>query len=386
MLIYPTLKMAPIQGLIGSGGGATGYLVGGGGVGTPTEYEFWLWGAGGGAGGQNRSGTSYHTTSYTKIKEGGAGGLVYVRMSFVSGTSLLLTVGGKGIGAGVDGNGTNSTGGYNGGGRGSVSNNCASGSGGGYTGIFLGSGNSDKTQAKAVVISPGGGGGAGGPGYFNAGFSNGGGGITDSNTDGRGQQGTKGGQGVVRLATGGLLISGGIRGESSAGQYSAANSDGAALQGGLGSTNANGWGSGGGGGGGWFGGGVGAHDGNNWDGGGGGSGSAFVRGSGNTYNTAGNAVLSAVTYVSHTFHRQTFGYDGDGTNNLVAPGYQNMNMPVGTSNALYPGSNCAYGGTFDTSPSDYTSNSGSDGAIVYREYNTGSWTTLSTSGNTTITI
>lgn len=385
MLIYPTLKYAPLPSLTGLSGGPAGLGLAGS-AGVPIEYEFWLWGAGGGAGGQNRNGTQYHTSSYTKIKEGGAGGVVYVRMLFLSGTSVLLTVGGKGRGAGRDGNGTNSVGGYNGGGRGSVSNNDAAGSGGGYTGIFIGNGNSDKTQAKAVVISPGGGGGAGGPGYFNAGFSNGGGGITNSNTDGRGQQGTRGGQTVTRLAGGGLLTSGGIRGLSAAGEYSAANSDGAALQGGLGSTNANGWGSGGGGGGGWFGGGVGAHDGGNWDGGGGGSGSAFVRGSGNTYNTAGNAVLSQVTYVSHTFHRQTFGYDGDGTNNLVAPGYQNMNMPTQTGNALYPGSNCAYGGLFDTSPSDYTSNDGNDGAIVYRLYNTGSWTTLNTSGNTVLAV
>ncbi len=378
--------MSPIIGLTGMGGRASGaFLSGPGGA---TEYEFWLWGGGGGAGSQNRTGTNYHTSTYTKIKEGGAGGLVYVRMQFVSGTNLLLTVGGKGIGAGVNGNGTKSTGGYNGGGRGSIANNDGSGSGGGYTGIFLGTGDGDKTQAKAIAISPGGGGGAGGPGYFNAGFSNGGGGINAGYNDGRGNNGTKGGLTVVRLAGGGLLTSGGLRGDANSpgGDYTAADSDGAALQGGQGSTNSNAWGTGGGGGGGWFGGGVGAHDGNNWDGGGGGSGSAFVRGSGLVYNSAGNATLSEVVYVSHTFYKQTFGYDGDGTSNLVAPGYENMNMPVGTANALYPGGNCAYGGLFDTSPSDYISNSGYDGAIVYREYGIGSWSTLSTSGNTTITI
>ena len=384
MLIYPTLKMSPIQGLIGSGGGATGYLVGGGG-GSDIEYEFWLWGAGGGAGSQNRVNGSYHTTSYSKIKEGGAGGVVYVRMSFVAGTSLLLTVGGKGRGGGTSGNGNSSVGGYNGGGRGAVSDNCAAGSGGGYTGIFIGSGDSDKTQAKAVVISPGGGGGAGGPGYFNTGFSNGGGGITNSNTDGRGQQGTKGHTVPTRLAGGGLLTSGGIRGSGSSpgGAYNQSYCDGAALQGGQGISGnyGNAWGSGGGGGAGWFGGGVGGHDGNYWDGGGGGSGSAFVRGSGLTYNTAGNAVLSEVIYGSHTFHRQTFGWLGDGSNQT----YNSMNMPTQTTNAVYPGSNCGYGGLFDTSPGDYTSNDGNDGAIVYRLLNTGSWTTLSTSGNTVLT-
>ena len=62
-----------------------------------------------------------------------------------------------------------------------------------------------------------------------------------------------------------------------------------------------------------------------------------------------------------------------------------MNMPTQTGNAVYPGSNCGYGGLFDTSPGDYTSNDGNDGAIVYRLLNTGSWTTLSTSGNTVLT-
>ena len=119
--------------------------------------------------------------------------------------------------------------------------------------------------------------------------------------------------------------------------------------------------------------------------GGGGSGSAFVRGSGLTYNTAGNASLSEVGYVSHTFYRQTYGYDGDGTNNTTGTGYYNMNMPTETGNARYPGSYCAYGGTFDTSPYDYTSNDGTSGAIVYRLYNTGSWTTLTSATNTVIT-
>ena len=390
MLIYPTLKMSPIQGMMGMGGGATGYLGGSAPLGSATEYEFWLWGAGGGAGTQNRTGSNYHTTTYTKIKEGGAGGVMYIRMSFVSGTSLLLTVGGGGLGGGRDGNGTNSSGGYNGGGRGSVSTYDQSGGGGGYTGIFIGNADSDKTQAKAVAISPGGGGGAGGPGYYNFGYSNGGGGITASASDGRGQQGTRGGTGVVTLPGGGTLTAGGARGNASnpGGAYNQAYCDGAALQGGQGIPGSfgNSWGSGGGGGGGWFGGGVGAHDGNNWDGQGGGAGSAFVRGSGNTYNADGNASLAAVTYVAHTFYRQTFGYDGDGTNNTTGTGYYNMNMPTETGNARYPGGNCAYGGTFDTSPNDYTSNDGYPGAIVYRTYNSGSWTTLSSQGNTVLVI
>ena len=61
-------------------------------------------------------------------------------------------------------------------------------------------------------------------------------------------------------------------------------------------------------------------------------------------------------------------------------------MPTETGNARYPGGNCAYGGTFDTSPNDYTSNDGYPGAIVYRTYNSGSWTTLSSQGNTVLVI
>jgi len=40
MLIYPTLKMSPIQGMMGMGGGATGYLTGGGAVSSNFNNEY----------------------------------------------------------------------------------------------------------------------------------------------------------------------------------------------------------------------------------------------------------------------------------------------------------------------------------------------------------
>ena len=379
MLIYPTIKMAPILGFPGFGGGATGLAFGG--AGAPVQYEFYLWGGGGGGGSQNRGGTSYHTTTYYKAKEGGAGGLVYVQFEFTAGTRILLTVGGGGRGAGKQGNGTRSNGGYNGGGLGGVSNNDQAGGGGGFTGLFLGTGNSHKTAARAIAISPGGGGGAGGPGYQNSTdeHSNGGGGIDNAFSDGRGQKGTRGLSSPTRLAQPGTTTAGGQRGHG-AGQYGSG-ADGTSLNGGDGEVKSNSWGSGGGGGAGWFGGGAGGDDGGSWGGQGGASGSAFVRGSGITYDATGNATLSNVTYITHTFYKQSYGYDGDGTNNRGSGNYYNMNMPVGTANARYPGGSCAYGGLFDTSPADYVGNDGYMGAIVYRKVGDSNWTTLNSSGH-----
>ena len=379
MLIYPTLKMAPIQGMMGMGGGATGYLTGSSG-GSAIEYEFWMWGGGGGGGSQNRQNTSYHTTSYYKCKEGGAGGLIYVKFQFTAGTQILLTVGGGGRGAGQNGNGTRSNGGYNGGGYGGVSGYDGSGGGGGFTGLFLGTGNSHKTQQRAIAISPGGGGGAGGPGYpsGDSEMCNGGGGIDNAYSDGRGQEGTRGLTNPTRLAQPGTTTAGGQRGYG-AGEYGSG-ADGVQLEGGDAEVKGNAWGAGGGGGAGYFGGGAGGDDGSSWGGQGGASGSAFVRGSGITYNANGNSSLSDVTYVSHTFYKQTYGYDGDGTNNTGSGGYNNMNMPVGTANARYPGNSCAYGGVFNTAPSNNTGNEGNMGAIVYRKVGASSWTTLHSSG------
>lgn len=374
MLIYPTIKMAPMVGFAGFGGGATGLSFAGGGG--SSEYEFYLWGGGGGGGSQNRIGTSYHTTTYYKCKEGGAGGFMYVKFEFTAGTQIVLTIGGGGRGAGKQGNGTRSNGGFNGGGLGGVSNNDAGGGGGGFTGLFLGNGNSDKTAARAIAISPGGGGGAGGPGYPNGDNDqgNGGGGIDNAFSDGRGQRGTRGATSPTRLAQPGTTTAGGQRGHGS-GQYGSG-ADGTSLNGGDGEVKNNSWGGGGGGGGGWFGGGAGGDDGGNWGAQGGASGSAFVRGSGITYDATGNATLSDVTYVSHTFYKQTYGYDGDGTDNTGSGGYFNMNRPVGTLNPRYPGTTTGFGGTFNTSPTNNTGNDGYMGAIVYRKVGDSNWTSI----------
>ena len=138
------------------------------------------------------------------------------------------------------------------------------------------------------------------------------------------------------------------------------------MEGGDGEVKNNSWGSGGGGGGGWFGGGAGGDDGGSWGGQGGASGSAFVRGSGITYTSDGNSSLSDVTYISHTFYKQTYGYDGDGTNNTGNGNYYNMNMPVETGNARYTGS-AAYGGLFNNGSNKAQGNDGYMGAIVYRK-------------------
>ena len=379
MLIYPTIKMAPILGFPGFGGGATGLAFGG--AGGPIQYEFYLWGGGGGSGGQNRGGTGYHTGTYYKCKEGGAGGLVYVKFEFTAGTQIVLTVGGGGRGAGKQGNGTRSNGGYNGGGLGAVSNNDQAGGGGGFTGLFLGNGNSDKTAARAIAISPGGGGGAGGPGYPNSDNDqgNGGGGMDNSATDGTGQSGARGLTSPVRLAGPGTPTAGGQRGQGSGGQYGSG-ADGTSLEGGDGEVKSHSWGAGGGGGGGWFGGGAGGDDGSSWGGQGGGSGSGFVRGSGISYTSDGNSLLSNVTYVSHTFYKQIYGHDGDGTNNTGSGGYNNMNMPVETGNPRYTGS-AGYGGLFNNGSNKAQGNDGYMGAIVYRKVGDSNWTTLYSGGH-----
>ena len=335
------------------------------------KVEVKMWGAGGGSGSQNRSGTGYHTTSYYKVKEGGAGGYLEAEFAIIEGTSLTFSIGDAGRGALLNGYPSSAPGGSNGGGNGTYSSSDASGGGGGYVGIFLSSG---KTQATAIAISPGGGGGGGGPGYPNNADdeANGGGGINDAAT-GSGNQGARNFGFFVDYAKGGRNNAGGAGGDASVtdgdGQV------GSILQGGNGVYYGNMWGSGGGGGGGWYGGGSGANDGNNWSGGGGGAGSAFIRGSGVSYLSDGSSSIPDITYVSHTFHTESFGSD-DAT-------YNNMRIPQGIADAQYPGGNIGYGGIFNTSPPN--GSDGVKGAIVYR-INNGAWVTLTTLGDTTITI
>lgn len=339
--------------------------------------QFYVWGAGGGSGSQQRSSTSYHTTTFYGIKEGGAGGFVFGEYRIPSGTQILLSVGQGGRGALVAGNPSSAAGGYNGGGTSTYSGNDAGGGGGGYSGVFLSS--VGKSQNGAIIISPGGGGGAGGPGYPANGNdrANGGGGIT---TNGVGNNGERQYGYFNNYAGGGNLTAGGVGGDASV-----ANGDGAvgsALTGANAVFYSNAWGAGGGGGGGWFGGGSGANDGDSWSGGGGGAGSAFVRGSGISYNAAGNASLTGITRLNHTFFTQSFGLWGDGTNTS----YGSMRGPAGTGNARYPGGNIAFGGAFPTNPTAYLGNNGSNGVIVY-SIDGGAWQTVNYSGSdVTVTV
>lgn len=338
--------------------------------------EFEIWGAGGGSGSQQRSGTSYHTNTFYNVKEGGAGGYLTAALKVESGTNLILSVGGGGVGGLLAGNPSDAVGGYNGGGEGTYTTYDASGGGGGYSGVFIGS----KIQANALIISPGGGGGAGGPGYpVNTNDqANGGGGINNAN--GVGNAGARSYGFHVANAGGGTTTAGGVGGDSSNSQGDGA--AGSALQGGNAVHHRNVWGSGGGGGGGWYGGGSGSNDGNSWSGGGGGAGSAFVRESGIATSPT-NTDLQIVEYVSHNYGIQTYGRWGDGSN----PGYNSMRMPAGTTSGVYPGSDVGYGGAFrlinQGGPSGYT---GGNGAIVYR-IDGGPWIALLYSGtDTTITV
>jgi hypothetical protein len=344
-------------------GGGSGKLV-----------EFKVWGAGGGSGTQNRASTSYHTNTFYNVKEGGAGGYVTASYTIAGGTSLILSPGQPGRGGLLDGNPSDARVSFNGGGSGTYTSYDASGSGGGYSGVFVGA---SKTQSAALIIAPGGGGGAGGPGYPANGNdqANGGGGIT--NVNGTGNAGARAYGNHVSNAGGGTPTSGGVAGDAA--------NDGAAgssLTGANAIHHRNVWGSGGGGGGGWYGGGSGAGDGNSWSGGGGGAGSAFVRGSGIPTSPA-NDPFPVAEYVTHTYGIQNYGQWGNGT----APGYNSMRMPVGTGDAQYPGNNVGYGGSFriitSGGPSGYD---GGSGAIVYR-IDGGSWQTVTYTGaDVTITI
>jgi len=351
--------------------------------------EFLAYGAGGGSGTSNRTGTSYRTANYYRVKEGGAGGVLYASYDLRSGTQLRFSPGGGGQGGMLAGNPSNAAGGYNGGGAGSFGQNDCSGGGGGYSGVFLNS--VGKSQAGAILIAPGGGGGGGGPGHPRSpeDQANGGGGITST---GLGNNGTRQNSptAFISVAGGGGLTSGGVGGDTSS-----SNGDGAAGSAFSGANSVyynNPWGVGGAGGGGWYGGGSGANDGSDWSGGGGGAGSAFVRGSGLTYNSDGNGSLTGVVYKNHTFYPQTYGTYGDGTNPSFGPVSGEMNpggvlnsmrMPVQTTNPQYPGGNVAYGGAFRNSTSDPSGFTGGNGSIIYR-INGGAWQTVAYTGSDTV--
>lgn len=348
--------------------------------------EFLIFGAGGGSGSSNRVNADYRTTSYFRCKEGGAGGVVSATYQISPGTSLIFSVGQGGRGGGLGGNPSDALATYNGGGAGTYSSSDASGSGGGFSGVFLQS--LGKTQDGAIAIAPGGGGGAGGPGYPNSTSdqANGGGGIF--NLNGVGNDGTRNLGYFVANAGGGGLTSGGVGGDASVSNGDGA--AGAALVGANAVHHRNTWGSGGGGGGGWFGGGSGANDRDSWSGGGGGAGSAFVRGSGISYGAAGASPLNGVLYTAHNYFLHPYGAYGDSTNpsfsgsGMSGSGPLNsMRLPVQTTNPIYPGNNVAQGGLFNNSTSVFSGFNGGNGAIVYRT-NFGPWITLNYTGSDTV--
>ena len=174
----------------------------------------------------------------TSWGQGAGGGAAVGTVSFVSGSTYILRVGGAGA------TGTAPADAYGAGNGGGVRVTGTAGSGGGYTGIFL----SSVTQGNAVLMAGGGGGGA------------------SSRADGLGGRrgyaggGTTGETGSDLIAGSGTQSAGGAAGGSNGG------TPGAALQGG------NGAGGGAGGGGGYYGGGGGGFHGDGGYGGGGGSG------------------------------------------------------------------------------------------------------------------
>lgn len=217
MLIYPTLKMSPIQGMMGMGGGATGYLSGGGVVlqeynqtfnytgsiqnfaipsGT-TEITAYIFGAGGGGEGD--------TLSY-----GGAGGFTVGTINASYGGTLKVVVGGAG-------------------GPGSQSNGC----GGGMSGVFTSSyaqSDASTDQDAAILIAGAGGGGADATDSNNGNAKGGaGGGLT-------GQKGYIGTGGGDSGGNGGTQSAGGVYpGDGGAGGSCTATScAGAKLRGGTG--------------------------------------------------------------------------------------------------------------------------------------------------------
>jgi hypothetical protein len=357
-------------------------------IGGEQVLEVYLFGGAGGSGSSNRANSAYRTANYYRIKEGGAGGVLYSSFKIKKGTSIGFSVGGGGRGGGQQGNPSDASGGYNGGGTGSYGQYDLSGGGGGYTCIFASS--IGKNQNGIIALAPGGGGGAGGPGYPGNATDrgNGGGGIVDSN--GKGNDGETQMQYPITVARGGGLTSGGAGGDANVADGDG--QSGSALTGANTYPYRNAWGNGGAGGGGWFGGGSGANDGTAWTGGGGGAGSAFVRGSGLSYNSAGLAPISGVTYTTHSFYTQTYGTYGDGSNPAYTSRdgqstgtvtYNSMRMPVQTTLSVYPGNNVSYGGIFNNGGANaFVGFDGGHGAIIYR-INGGAWTTVSYTGSDT---
>lgn len=207
-------------------------------VATATPMFFKVWGAGGGSSSSSNS--------------GGRGGYAEGFITLQPNTTYKVVVGGPGQtgnwNLGVAG------GSPGGGGLCGRANSGTSwrGSGGGYSGVFVGT----ETHANSLLIAGGGGGGASAGG--NGGGTTGGAGSADGNGGGGG---------------GGTQTAGGARGTTGA-NYASGNTAGSALTGGIGGFAINTNYSGAGGGGGYYGGGGGG--GNNTAGGSGGGGSGYL--------------------------------------------------------------------------------------------------------------
>ncbi len=147
-----------------------------------TEIKIKSWGAGG-------------ASSYINGVDGGggSGGYTEGRFSVTPGQQLIIAVGGGGEHGSHDWNGGN--GGWPGGGFGTIAENGkASGGGGGYSGVFLGS----HSQSNALIIA-GAGGGAGAYSFGGAGggeTGNAGGNVWNSGNAGHGGTQTAGGTGT----------------------------------------------------------------------------------------------------------------------------------------------------------------------------------------------
>ena len=346
------------------------------------EVYFGILGGAGGGGG--RRDNSYQGSTNDR-GSGGAGCFVQAVYEIKLGTTIYWYVGAGGA-AGSSSSG-GSSGAYSG--HGGTTNYDTGGAGGDFSGIFTAN---SISQTNALIIAGGGGGGAGRPhaGNDSRGTQYGGGGCESTSTGegndgGRGLQTPNHSHGSNRGGQGGQQNNGGAKGTAS-GEYNTApqQTDGSALNGGVGGAGV--WGGGGGGGAGFFGGGGGSDDGNSWGGQGGGAGSSFIRGAITNYSTSAfNSVSAAdITYVSGTFRTQSWSNANDGNwgmrttfdfttagfgsgwaqSNSITPGHG------GRENSSYPGSGTA----------------GGNGLVFYRVGASGSYTKLSTAGSLTALV
>ena len=346
------------------------------------EVYFGILGGAGGGGGRR---TNSYQGSTNDRGRGGAGCFVQAVYEIKLGTTIYWYVGAGGN-AGSSSSG-GSSGAYSG--HGGTTDYDTGGAGGDFSGIFTAN---SISQTNALIIAGGGGGGAGRPhaGNDSRGTQYGGGGC-ESATTGEGNDGGRGlntpnhSHGSDRGGQGGQQNNGGAKGTAN-NEYNTTpvQTDGSALNGGVGGAGV--WGGGGGGGAGFFGGGGGSDDGNSWGGQGGGAGSSFIRGKITNYSTSAfNSVSAAnITYVSGTFRTQSFSEANDGNWAMGTP-FDFTSAGFGSgwaqSNSVTPG----MGGRENTSyPGSGTA--GGDGLVFYRIGASGSYTKFNSAGSLTALV